>query len=95
MRRHEQGWTAASLHVNNDNKEINVNSSQQTLISTQGCSNKRKKKSCERVYMVVSHKLHPKQMASSNVQWWSYKQAIKTSELKRHILVNPEILTSQ
>lgn len=51
----------------------------------------REKKGCERVYMVVSHKLHPKQMVSSNVQWWSYKQAIKTSELKRHILVNPEI----
>lgn len=55
MRRHEQGWTAASLHVNNDNKEINVNSSQQILISTEGCSNKRKKKKAVKEFIWLYH----------------------------------------
>ena len=55
MRRHEQGWTAPYLHVNNDNKEINVNSSQQTLISTEGYSNKRKKKKTVKKCMWLYH----------------------------------------
>lgn len=54
MRKHEQGWTAASLHVNNNNKEINVNSSQQTLISIQGVPT-REKKAVKEVALVVHH----------------------------------------
>ena len=63
-------WTTASLSVNNDNKEKNVNFSQQTLTSSEGHPT-------ESIYMVVTKMPHPGKIARSIVQRRSYKETIK------------------